>query len=178
LLQAIFPNEISKPTRGLFVAASQTENETADIGSTEQVSPLGGKVKEGDFYEPFADWLKDDLDEVTAVAPLGDAGLKSKWGTPDVVGTYKPLASNLIKFPIEIVAAEIKIDPQAPVVAFGQSVAYRLFATKTYIAMPHDPLRRQICRDGAFVGCPMTFRFVLRHTQSAISINSWRNSSL
>jgi hypothetical protein len=57
-------------------------------------------------------------------------------GTPDVVGVYKPLASNLIKFPIEIVSAEIKIGPQAPVVAFGQSVAYRLFSTKTYIAMP------------------------------------------
>jgi hypothetical protein len=62
--------------------------------------------------------------------------LKSKWGTPDVVGVYKPLASNLIKFPIEIISAEIKIDPQAPVVAFGQAVAYRLFSTKTYIAMP------------------------------------------
>lgn len=46
------------------------------------------------------------------------------------------MASNLIKFPLEIVSAEIKIDPQAPVVAFGQSVAYRLFSTKTYIAMP------------------------------------------
>jgi hypothetical protein len=57
-------------------------------------------------------------------------------GTPDVVGIYKPLASNLIKFPLEMVSAEIKIDPQAPVVAFGQAVAYRLFSTKTYIAMP------------------------------------------
>src|ERR1035438_3063705 len=62
--------------------------------------------------------------------------MKSKWGTPDVVGIYKPLASNLIKFPLEIISAEIKIDPQAPVVAFGQAVAYRLFSTKTYIAMP------------------------------------------
>lgn len=42
--------------------------------------------------------------------------MKSKWGTPDVVGVYKPLASQLIKFDLEIVSAEIKIDPQAPVV--------------------------------------------------------------
>lgn len=49
---------------------------------------------------------------------------------------YKPLASNLIKFPLEIVSAEIKIDPQQSVVAFGQAVTYRLFSTKTYIAMP------------------------------------------
>jgi hypothetical protein len=41
-----------------------------------------------------------------------------------------------LNFPIEIVSAEIKIDPLFPVVAFGQAVAYRLFSTKTYIAMP------------------------------------------
>jgi hypothetical protein len=76
------------------------------------------------------------LDEVTEVASLGGAGLKSKWGTPDVVGIYKPLASNLIKFPMEIVSAEVKLDPYQPVIAFGQAVAYRLFSTKTYIAMP------------------------------------------
>jgi len=70
------------------------------------------------------------------VASLGGGGLKSKWGTPDVVGFYKPLASNPIKFSLEIVSAEIKIDPQAPVAAFGHMVAYRLFSTKTYIAMP------------------------------------------
>ena len=80
--------------------------------------------------------MKNDLDEVTTAVLLGGAGLKSKWGTPDVVGVYKPLASNLIKFPLEIVSAEIKIDPHNPVVAFGQAVAYRLFSTKTYIAEP------------------------------------------
>ena len=53
-----------------------------------------------------------------------------------MVGVYKPLASNLIKFPLEIVAAEIKIDPQVPVVAFGQAAAYRLFAAKSYVVMP------------------------------------------
>jgi hypothetical protein len=88
-----------------------------------------------DFYEPFAEWLRKE-DEVNWASALGGAGLKSKWGTPDVIGIYKPLASHLIKFPIEIVSAEIKIDPQAPVVAFGQAVAYRLFSTKTYLAMP------------------------------------------
>jgi hypothetical protein len=130
-----FPREISKPSRGLFVPTGGARNEAVTVGNAEQVTPAGIRVSESDFYEPFAEWLKQDLDEVTAVAPLGGAGLKSKWGTPDVVGTYKPLASDLIKFPIEIVSAEIKIDPQAPVVAFGQSVAYRLFSTKTYIAM-------------------------------------------
>ena len=135
-LDAIYPNEIAKPSRGLFTPVGQSGNDTVVVGSTEQVAATGVKVKETDFYEPFAQWLKNDLDEVTEVASLGGAGLKSKWGTPDVVGIYKPLASNLIKFGIEIVSAEIKIDPQAPVVAFGQAIAYRLFSTKIYIAMP------------------------------------------
>ena len=106
------------------------------VGSTEQIAPTGIKVKELEFYKPFAEWLVKDLGEVNVAVSLGGASLKSKWGTPDVVGIYRPTASNLIKFPIEIVAAEIKIDPQAPVVAFGQAIAYRLFSTRTYIAMP------------------------------------------
>ena len=135
-LDAIYPNEIAKPSRGLFKPVASSENEGVVVGSTEQIAPTGIKIKESEFYEPFAEWLKNDLDEVTEVKPLGGAGLKSKWGTPDVVGVYKPRASDLIKFALEIVSAEIKIDPQAPVVAFGQAVAYRLFSTKTYIAMP------------------------------------------
>jgi hypothetical protein len=135
-LDVTFPNEISKPSRGLFTPFAKSENESVMASGSEQVAPTGLKTKESDFYGPFAEWLKNDLDEVTQVAALGGAGLKSKWGTPDVIGVYKPLASNLIKFPIEIVSAEIKIDPQQPIVAFGQSVAYRLFSTKTYIAMP------------------------------------------
>jgi hypothetical protein len=134
-LDTIFPNEITKPSRGLFTPVAKSGNEAADLGSTEQIVSTG-KIKESEFYEPFAEWLQLDLGEVTAVAPLGGAGLKSKWGTPDVVGIYKPLASDLIKFDLEIISAEIKTESQAPVVAFGQAVAYRLFSTKTYIAMP------------------------------------------
>ncbi len=135
-LDAIYPNEIAKPSRGLFTPVSKSTDESPAIDTSEQIATSGSKVKEVDFYEPFAQWLKNDLDEVTQVSSLGGAGLKSKWGTPDVVGIYKPLASNLIKFGIEIVSAEIKIDPLAPVVAFGQAIAYRLFSTKIYIAMP------------------------------------------
>jgi hypothetical protein len=134
-LDALFPNEIAKPSRGLFTPATRPGNDII-IESAEQIEQTGTKVKESDFYEPFAQWLKNDLDEVTEVSAFGGAGLKSKWGTPDVIGVYKPMASNLIKFPLEIVSAEIKIDPQAPIVAFGQAIAYRLFSTKTYIAMP------------------------------------------
>jgi hypothetical protein len=130
------PNDITKPERGLFAPVGRAGSDTVVVPDTETVAPTGIQVKEADFYAPFAEWLKDDLGEVNSVISLGGAGLKSKFGTPDVVGTYKPLAGDLIKFPVEIVSAEIKIDPQAPVVAFGQAAAYRLFSTKTYIAMP------------------------------------------
>jgi hypothetical protein len=135
-LQKLFSSEISKPSRGLFKSANADGDDSVVIGNPEQIAPTGAKIRESEFYAPFADWLKDDLDEVTDVATLGGAPMKTKWGTPDVIGVYKPLAGNLIKFPLEIVSAEIKIDPQAPVVAFGQAVAYRLFSAKTYIAMP------------------------------------------
>ncbi|MCC6648708.1 MAG: hypothetical protein IT374_24480 [Polyangiaceae bacterium] len=127
-LDAILPNDVAKPSRGLFMPLAPLP-----APGDETARP---KVREQDFYEPFAEWLKNDLDEVTDVVALGGAVLKGKWGTPDVLGVYKPLASNLIKFPLEIVSAEVKTDPGQPVVAFGQAVAYRLFSAKTYIAMP------------------------------------------
>jgi hypothetical protein len=151
-LDSLFPNEIIKPSRGLFTAVGATENDTVVVGNTEQVASTGAKIKESDFYEPFAQWLKNDLGEVTDVAPLGGAGLKSKWGTPDVVGIYKSRASDLIKFPLEIVSVEMKIDPQAPVVAFGQAIAYRLFSSKTYIAMPTSLTETDQSRVGSVWG--------------------------
>jgi hypothetical protein len=94
------------------------------------------RVAEEDFYASFADWLKNELDEVTVAIALGGAGMQKKWGTPDVIGVYKALASHRIKFDLEIISAEIKVDPQQPVVAFGQAAAYRLFSAKSYIVMP------------------------------------------
>jgi len=99
--------------------------------------PRTGLDKPGHYNEPFAEWLKTELDEVTDVIAIGGAVFQKKWGTPDVVGVYKPIASNLIKFQPEIVSAEIKTDAAESVVAFGQAMAYRLFSTKTYIVMPN-----------------------------------------
>jgi hypothetical protein len=48
-LHSLFPSEISKPTRGLFVPSSQTDNDVVGIGSTEQVTSPGVKVNEADF---------------------------------------------------------------------------------------------------------------------------------
>jgi hypothetical protein len=142
------PTEIIKPSRGLFQPASAQTTPPTPITIVNQIvdQEVEAGFAETDFYGPFAEWLKNDLDEVTVVSSLGGAGLKTKWGTPDVVGVYKPTASNLIKFPLEIVSAEIKISPQAPVVAFGQAVAYRLFSTKSYIVMPSSLSEEDLSR--------------------------------
>jgi hypothetical protein len=135
-LDSILPTQVAKPSRGLFTLA-QAGNDAIIVGKTEEIGEGGAKVRESDFYEPFAEFLKNDLGDVVEVAVVGGAGLKSKWATPDVIGVYKPLAKNHIRFDLEIVSAEIKIDQQA-VIAFGQAVAYRLFSAKTYIAMPKN----------------------------------------
>ncbi len=138
-LAALFPNEITKPTRGLFCPASGENGDEKPV-----VRPP--RVPEDAFYGPFAEWLKNELDEVTVATALGGGGLGRKWGTPDVVGVYKPLASNLIKFDLEIVSAEVKIDAQASVVAFGQAVAYRLFSAKSYVVMPRSISQADLSR--------------------------------
>ena len=129
-----FPQEIAKPSRGLFMPVGAPPEPPVGKGGTPGQAET---VKdESAFYAPFAEWLKNDLDEVTEAAPLGGAAIGRRWGTPDVVGVYRPERGDVVQFQPEIISAEIKIDPQQPVVAFGQAIAYRLFSAKTYIAMP------------------------------------------
>jgi hypothetical protein len=145
-LDKLFPKLVSRPARGLYkpVGIEDTTAEEpidANIIATKDAVP---RLQESRFYQAFADWLEDDLGEVTGAASLGGSGFGGKWATPDVVGVYRATTSDLIKFQPEIVSAEIKIDYKQPVVAFGQAIAYRLFSAKTYIAMP-----RQISEEDA-----------------------------
>jgi hypothetical protein len=128
-LDTRYPELIHKPSRGLYLPLGEVSVSPPAVATEKQPT-------EEEFYEPFAEWLKNELDEATVAVPIGGAGFQKKWGTPDVVGVYKPLASHRIKFDLEIVSAEIKMDPSQPVVAFGQAVAYRLFSAKSYIVMP------------------------------------------
>src|SRR5262245_53750002 len=64
-----FPGEITKPSRGLFLPASST---SGDVALTPPVLPPP-QLTEDDFYEPFADWLKNELDEATIAIPFGGA---------------------------------------------------------------------------------------------------------
>ena len=134
-----FPGEIHKPSRGLFKFGADSAPEPVRAEKPTSTARPTDRPKEEAFYEPFADWLKNDIGDATDAIPLGGSGLRSKWGTPDVIGVYKPQPSDRIKFPHEIISAEIKVEPQAPVVAFGQAVAYRLFSTKTMRAQRYSP---------------------------------------
>ena len=135
-LDALYPKLVVKPTRGFFRPAGNSSAALSEVRAE--------RVKEESFYEPFAEWLKNDLGEVTDAIALGGSCLRGKWGTPDVIGVYKPRPSDRIRWDLEVIAAEIKI-AQDPVVAFGQAAVYRLFATKTYVVMP-DSIKEDLDR--------------------------------
>lgn len=131
-----FPDEVSRPSRGVYLSSNASP-------ATSKKPPT---VTEDKFYESFAGWLEKDLDEATVACVLGGASLKDKWGTPDVIGVYKPSKWNIVKFEPEIISAEIKVDPSQTVVAFGQAVAYRLFSTKSYLVMPKTITEAELSR--------------------------------
>ena len=123
--------KVYKPARGLFKYRFSDEEEI-EI-EIEKPPPM---LREEDFYEHFANWLKSDLGECSEAFALGSNYLSKKWGTPDVIGIYKPSTRDVIKFQPEVISAEIKINPSEPITAFGQAVAYRLFSSKVYLVEP------------------------------------------
>jgi hypothetical protein len=138
--------DIVKVARGTYQLAKYQDSAIPGEVSAPQrplpVVPIGNKnhikvtLLESDFYASFAQWLEETAEEVTIAAAIGGSSLKQKWGTPDVLGVLRPAANDIIRFEIQIVSAEIKLDPTQPVTAFGQAVAYRLFSHKAFIAVP------------------------------------------
>ena len=55
-----------------------------------------------------------------------------------MIGIRKARESDIIKFPTEIVSAEIKTDGNNLITAFGQAVSYKLFSHKSYIVVPKE----------------------------------------
>jgi len=133
--------KIYKPTRGLFKYKLTGEEEAEEI--TEEIPTT---LREEDFYEPFANCLKTDLGECTEAVALGGSYLGKRWGTPDVIGIYKPLSRDVIKFNPEVISVEIKINPLDPITAFGQAIAYRLFSSKVYLVEPNTMLPEDLDR--------------------------------
>ena len=143
-LDARVPVEVYKPARGLFryVVAGDGEN-----SEDEEKHPLEiEKIKEEDFYEPFADWLVNELEECTKAMPLGGNRFKDRWGTPDVIGKRESRKSDIVEAPTEIVSAEIKTNTRELITAFGQACAYKLFSHKSYIVIPKNSSQNDISK--------------------------------
>jgi hypothetical protein len=104
------------------------------------------EIQEEHFYEPFAEWLVNELEECTKAIPLGGSRFKDKWGTPDVIGVRAPRPSDIVKPPTEIVSAELKIDRAGLIIAFGQACAYKLFSHRSYIVVPSESQEEDIAR--------------------------------
>src|SRR5690606_13440440 len=92
-------------------------------------------LEEHVFYAPVAQYLRE-VEGLTGCVPLGGSFARRRWSTPDVLGIYRPLSIDPIPFPAELVAVEVKLDPNRIVEAFGQAVSYRLFANRSYVVLP------------------------------------------
>lgn len=146
-LEVTFPDKVYKPSKGLFRLLKNKPPESEAPEPALMVSPISiSKVKEEDFYLPFAEWLKNEIEDVTHAIPLGGNIFKDKWGTPDVIGKRESMRSDIIKGPTEIVSAEIKTETFQLVTAFGQACAYKLFSHKVYLVVPRQSQSEEISR--------------------------------
>jgi hypothetical protein len=148
-LEATFPDKVYKPDRGVFRLlkfkedfATQPDQQPTTTAKTSKKK----SIKEEDFYQPFADWLVNELEECTSAIGLGGNIFRDKWGTPDVVGVRETKRSDIIQFPTEIVVGEIKTDSNGLITAFGQACAYRIFSHKSYIVVPNNSQIEDITR--------------------------------
>jgi len=138
-LDTRFPDEIYKPSRGLF-RLTRFRDLTPPAAPQAPVAPekVPPGIREADFYEPFAEYLVNELEECTIAVPLGGNRFGGKWGTPDVFGIFKSRESDIVKTPLEVVVAEIKLDGGQLITAFGQACAYKLFSHRSYLVVPRD----------------------------------------
>lgn len=145
-LDALYPDKIYKPSKGLYRLLKHKPPESEAIEATPIAIVSPSKLKEEDFYVPFADWLVREIEDATHAIPLGGNTFKDKWGTPDVVGKRESRRSDIIKAPTEIVSAEIKTETLQLVTAFGQACAYKLFSHKVYLVVPRQSQDEEISR--------------------------------
>lgn len=145
-LDQTHPGEVYKAAKGLFRLTKYQGAEPALQGPAPLPLPAARQIREEDFYQPFADWLVNEVEECSKAVPLGGNRFKDKWQTPDVVGKLEPSRSDIVKFETEIVSAEIKLDDGASVTAFGQACSYKLFSHKSWLVVPKTAGDEDIAR--------------------------------
>jgi hypothetical protein len=130
-LETVVPSRVYKPLKGIFRLV-----EFREVVPVEATLEPASRIREDVFYPLFANWLKDDLEEVTHAIALGGNLFRDRWGTPDVIGKAESRRSDVIKATTSIVSAEIKADLAGLVTGFGQACAYKLFSHKSYLVIP------------------------------------------
>lgn len=141
-----FSDKIYKPSKGIFRLLKYKPSDSETQDSTPSAQAFISKIKEQDFYIPFAEWLVNEIEDATHAIPLGGNTFKDKWGTPDVIAKRESKRSDIIKSPIDIVSAEIKTETLQLVTAFGQACAYKLFSHKVYLVVPRQSQSEEISR--------------------------------
>ena len=137
------PDDVYQPARGLFQHTKFRDGATA---AAVEVTATAPPAREEAFYASFADYLVGDLEECTRCVPLGGSTFQDKWGTPDVIGVRKARESDVVKFPTEIITAEIKVDSRSLITAFGQACSYRLFSHRCYLVVPRSSPTEDLAR--------------------------------
>ena len=130
------PDKVSRPSRGLFIL-KENEKFLKDTSeeAPEQQSDI--KLNEEGIYEPARNHLLGN-GECTHAVIVGGNSFGKKWGTPDIVGVIRADSDAVYKPILEIIAVEVKNEGYDPVEALGQAMAYKLFAHRTWLVLPHD----------------------------------------
>jgi hypothetical protein len=80
-------------------------------------------------------WLQDS-DQATRAVTLRPDQWNETWGTPHIVGVSESQRSDVIKFPTEVLAAEMLLDSSSIPAALGRVATYRVFCHRSYLAIP------------------------------------------
>jgi hypothetical protein len=138
-------DKVYKVSKGIFRLLKYQSSVAPAQSPAPQVASAR-QIREEDFYQPFADWLVNEVEECSAAIALGGNRFKDKWQTPDVVGKLEPSRSDIVTYETEIVSAEIKLDDGASVTAFGQACSYKLFSHKSWLVVPKSSGDEDIAR--------------------------------
>ncbi|KKU59344.1 MAG: hypothetical protein UX81_C0010G0007 [Parcubacteria group bacterium GW2011_GWA2_47_12] len=126
---------VAKPEKGLRILQRYLSSISKTYKTVNERTVL---PHEESFYESFADYLVQNLEECTKAISLGGNRFGDRWGTPDVFGVYKFSEADSVRPPIEIISAEIKTDMNQLITAFGQACAYKIFSHKVYLVVPKE----------------------------------------
>ena len=142
-----YKDKLSQVPR-IYMAIEYENNPNLPSKNVAESESNSTKHYEKEFYEPFANFLKNDLEECTLVRVMGNSRLRFKWSTPDVVGYWMEKTTSRYQNPPELVAGELKTDTKYDqlIEAFGQAASYLLFCHKSYIAVPEDSDSRALDR--------------------------------